>query len=149
MAFFSKQNLLDILLKTSSNNLVFRYKGNPPFHSSTHHIFIIMARMVNSGDLILVNGTSKVDERLSRLETMGIDVDRTTVRISSKKYNFFPKETLIDCNSVNVLSPNEIKIDNFEYVRDGKMLEEDFAKIKQAVIASSLVEPYIKNNLKD
>lgn len=148
MISFSKKNLLHILQHSNETNLVFRYKGNPPFRSSKYHVFIIIARIANDGSLVLVNGTSKIEERKKATRLMGIEVDKTLVCIPSKKYNFFPKETVVDCNSVNVLNYEEIKIDDFEYIQNGHLGEDDFEKIKQAIIASPLVAPYIKNNLK-
>lgn len=99
--------------------------------------------------MVLVNGTSKIEERKTATRLMGIDADETLVYIPSKKYNFFSKETVVDCNSVNVLNQEEIKIDNFEYIHNGHLSEDDFEKIKQAIIASPLVAPYIKNSLKN
>ena len=136
MALFSKENLLHLLQHSNETNLVFRYKGDPPFRSSTYHVFIIIARIANDGRLFLVNGTSKIENRKTATRLMGIDADETLVYIPSKKYNFFSRETVIDCNSVNVLNQEEIKIDDFE-------------KIKHAIIASPLVAPYIKNSLKN
>lgn len=149
MALFSKENLLHLLQHSNETNLVFRYKGDPPFRSSTYHVFIIIARIANDGSLVLVNGTSKIEERKKATRLMGIDVDKTLVYIPSKKYNFFSKETVVDCNSVNVLNHKEIKIDDFEYIQNGHLNEDDFEKIKQAIIASPLVAPYIKNSLKN
>ena len=149
MISFSKENLLHMLLYGKETNLVFRYRGNPPFHSSKYHVFIIVTKIANDGGLVLVNGTSKVEERKTATRLMGIDVDKTLVCIPSKKYSFFPKETVIDCNSVNVLNPEEIKINDFEYIRDGYLSENDFEKIKQAITASPLVAPYIKNIFKN
>lgn len=149
MALFSKENLLHLLQHSNETNLVFRYKGDPPFRSLTYHVFIIIARIANDGSLVLVNGTSKIEERKTATRLMGIDADETLVYIPSKKYNFFSKETVVDCNSVNVLNQEEIKIDNFEYIHNGHLSEDDFEKIKQAIIASPLVAPYIKNSLKN
>ena len=149
MISFSKKNLLHTLLYGKETNLVFRYRGNPPFYSSTYHVFIIIARIANNGSLVLVNGTSKIEERKTAIRLMGIDVDKTLVYIPQKKYNFFSRETVIDCNSVKILNLEEIKINDFEYIRGGHLSEGDFEKIKQAVIASPLVVPHIKNNLKN
>lgn len=149
MISFSKKDLLHILQHSNETNLVFRYKGNPPFRSSTYHVFIIIARIANDGRLFLVNGTSKIEERKKATRLMGIDDNKTLVCIPSKKYNFFSKETVVDCNSVNVLNHKEIKIDDFEYIQNGHLSEDDFEKIKQAIIASPLVAPYIKNSLKN
>ena len=149
MALFSKENLLHLLQHSNETNLVFRYKGDPPFRSSTYHVFIIIARIANDGSLVLVNGTSKIEERKTATRLMDIDADETLVYIPSKKYNFFSRETVIDCNSVNVLNQEEIKIDDFEYIHNGHLSEDDFEKIKHAIIASPLVAPYVKNSLKN
>lgn len=149
MISFSKESLLHMLLCGKETNLVFRYKGDPPFHSPKYHVFIIVTKIANDGSLVLVNGTSKIEKRKTATRLMGIDADETLVYIPSKKYSFFSKETIIDCNSVNVLKPEEIKIDDFEYIQNGHLSEDDFEKIKQAIIASPLVAPYIKNNLKN
>lgn len=149
MALFSKENLLHILQHSNETNLVFRYKGNPPFSSLTYHVFIIIARIANDGSLVLVDGTSRVEERKKATRLMGVNIDETLVYIPSKKYNFFSRETVIDCNSVNVLNQEEIKIDDFEYIQNGHLSEDDFEKIKHAIIASPLVAPYIKNSLKN
>lgn len=141
MALFSKENLLHLLQHSNETNLVFRYKGDPPFRSSTYHVFIIIARIANDGRLFLVNGTSKIENRKTATRLMGIDADETLVYIPLKKYNFFSRETVIDCNSVNVLNQEEIKIDDFEYIHNGHLNEDDFEKIKHAIIASPLVAP--------
>lgn len=147
MISFSKQNLLDSVLNSKENNIVFRYNGNPPFLSNTHHVFVIVSRIVDSDDLILVCGTSQLDTVLNYLKKVGIDNNKTTVRISSQKYKFFPKDTIINCNSVYVINKSDIEINSFEYVKNGSLCDDDFALIKQAIVASPIVEPYIKNAL--
>lgn len=85
MALFSKENLLHLLQHSNETNLVFRYKGDPPFRSSTYHVFIIIARIANDGRLFLVNGTSKIENRKTATRLMGIDADETLVYIPLKK----------------------------------------------------------------
>lgn len=92
MISFSKKDLLHILQHSNETNLVFRYKGDLPFRSSTYHVFIIIARIANDGSLVLVNGTSKIEERKKATRLMGIDADKTLVYIPSKNITSFQRK---------------------------------------------------------
>lgn len=120
---------------------LFRLKGNDPFRSDDYHVFIVLNYNPGTNEaLILVNGTTKIEKRLDNLSKLGVDIMKTTVRIDAGKYSFFPKETMIDCNSVHT---KRITIDDFRLRNilpiDGCLKDDDFEKIVSAVLESKQV----------
>lgn len=144
---FSKEQLLEVFKSTAGKGVVFRYKGDPPFSSDTHHIFIILYKIPETGELLLVNGSSKYDKILKTLNRMGLNPNETLVCINPGEYDFFPLKTAIDCNTVHEFSLDSLKIEDFEYVIGGEIHNSDMDKIIQGIKNSSSIPPRIKELL--
>lgn len=136
-------------IESLKQGTVFRLKGSKPFESDSYHIFIVL-NYDPSADILtyLVNGTSQVEKRKAALYAMSIDVENTTVTFAPNQYCFFPKETLVNCNSVHNLDVNLIDFssDDIMYV-DGELCDKDVQRIVKGVQHSRLVPPYIKQRL--
>jgi hypothetical protein len=120
---------------------LFRLKGNDPFRSDDYHVFIVLNYNPDTNEaLILVNGTTKIEKRLDNLNKLGVDTMKTTVRINAGKYSFFPKETMIDCNSVHTkrITMDDFRLKNILPI-DGCLEDDDFEKIVSAVLESKQV----------
>lgn len=143
---FSKEQLFKIFRNNSDIGVVFRYKGNPPFESNTHHVFIILCKMKDN-NLLLVNGTSRYDKKFNILEKMGQEPSKTLVTINPGEYDFFPLKTAIDCNTVHKISLDNLNIEDFEYILNRKLKSKDLSKIIQGIKNSHTVPLHIKNIL--
>ena len=141
---FSKEQLFNIFKYTAEKSLVFRYKGNPPFDSETHHVFVILYRAPENGELFLVNGSSKYDKISSILSRMGRDPEKTLVEIEGGKYDFFPLKTAIDCNTVHEITLESLSLEDFEYISDGSIEENDMNRIISGIKNSKSVPDRIK-----
>lgn len=120
---------------------LFRLKGNDPFRSDDYHVFIVLNYNPDTNEaLILVNGTTKIEKRLDNLNKLGVDTMKTTVRINAGKYSFFPKETMIDCNSVHTkrITIDDFRLKNILPINDC-LEDDDFEKIVSAVLESRQV----------
>ena len=143
---FSKEQLFKIFRNNSDIGVIFRYKGNPPFESNTHHVFIILCKMKDD-NLLLVNGTSRYDKKFNILEKMGQEPSKTLVTINPGEYDFFPLKTAIDCNTVHKIPLDDLNIKDFEYILNGKIKSKDLSKIIQGIKNSPTVPLHIKNIL--
>lgn len=141
---FSKEQLFEAFKYTAKKSLVFRYKGDPPFDSETHHVFVILYRAPESGELFLVNGSSKYDKKYSILYKMGRNPEDTLVCIEGGKYNFFPLKTAIDCNTVHEINLESLVLEDFEYISDCSIEEDDMDKIIFGIKNSDSVPGRIK-----
>ena len=144
---FSKEQLLEIFKNTAGKGVVFRYKGDPPFSSNTHHVFIILYKIPETGELLLVNGSSKYDKIFKTSNRINLDPHKTLVCINPGEYNFFPLKTAIDCNTVHEFSLDSLKIEDFEYVIGGEINDTDMDKIIQGIKNSPSISPRIKELL--
>lgn len=141
-----KKALFNTLLK---QGFIFRLKGSEPFTSSDYHVFVVLNYDPTTGKLLyLVNGTSQVQKRLTALWSQSIDTNATTVAILAGKYPFFPKDTLIDCNTVSELNVSGVNFtdDTVELVYN-ELDASDIQTILQAAKNSTTVEGYIKKLL--
>ena len=141
-----KRLLFTSLLK---QGFIFRLKGDEPFESSDYHVFVVLNYSPNTGKLLyLVNGTSQVQKRLRNLWANDVDTNATTVAILAGKYSFFPKDTLIDCNSVSELDVSNVNFsdDTVELIYS-ELDTGDVQAIVDAVRCRTLVEQYIKHML--
>lgn len=128
---------------------VFRLKGNIPFDSGCYHVFVVLNYDTNTGDvLFLVNGTSRVEKRWRALEdTQRIDAKSTTVYIKAGSYNFLPKDTLFDCNTVHCVNINTLDLNNIKIISDDTLTQEDIDKLIKATLSSPIVERFVKNEI--
>lgn len=144
---FSDEQLFELFKKYAGKALVFRYKGDPPFHSETYHIFIILHRTIETGELLLVNGSSKFEKRLLTLERMDLNPEKTLVDINPGAYSFFPERTAIDCNTIHSINLKNLKLEDFSYVPNGIMSDDDMSRIVSGVKNSSMVSSRVKDLL--
>lgn len=144
---FSKEQLLEVFKNTAGKGVVFRYRGDPPFSSDTHHVFIILYRIPETDEVLLVNGSSKYDKIFRTLNRMSLDPCKTLICINPGEYSFFPRKTAIDCNTVHEFSLDSLKIDDFEYVIGGEINDTDMDKIIQGIKNSTSISPIIKELL--
>ncbi len=142
-------DLFEIFKRRPLHGQVFRYKGNPPFESAGYHVFIVVVYEECTNTLFMVNGTSSIEKRLDALFKQSIHTDSTTVKINAGKYDFFPRETLFDCNSVSEIRLSALNPDDFKYVHNGKMKPEDLQLIKEAIIKSRLVSERVKEAIRN
>lgn len=144
---FSKEQLFEIFKDNAGKALVFRYKGNPPFESDTHHVFMILYRAPRTGEILMVKGSSRYDKIFQTLERMNRDPSNTLISIEPGAYNFFPLKTAIDCNTVYEMSLDALRIEDFEYVTNGKIRDDDMARIIMGIKNSPSIAPRIKELL--
>lgn len=142
----SDEQLFKLFKLSAGKSSVFRYRGNPPFSSETYHIFIILHKTIETGELLLVNGTSKFEKRLLTLERMGLNPKKTLVDINPGAYSFFPERTAIDCNTVHSINLKDLKLEEFSYVSD-VMNSDDMLRIVAGVKNSPTVPSRIKELL--
>lgn len=129
---------------------LFRLKGEPPFESENFHVFIVLNRNWESGELLIVeNGTTQIESRYHAIERMGLNPDDVAVSIPANKYGFFSKDTMIDCSGVYEVDVNDIHFeasDRFLYI-NGKLDDDDLQKVLDAVRRNPTISDHIKNKI--
>ena len=129
---------------------LFRMKGDEPFLSDEYHIFIVLNYDPHTHEaLILVNGTSQVQKRLRYYHSNPQRrADQAIIIFEAGKYPFFPKKTLIDCNSVTTCCINSTHFVNGDLQPMSERLsDEDLQRIIEGVMNSRTIPPYIKNKI--
>ncbi len=130
---------------------IFRLKGDTPFKSEDYHIFVVLNRLPQPGEaLLLVNGTSKVEKKKAILSKIySADVKHTTVILEANSYSFITKQTIIDCNDVKMVDLNVINFNSNDIkpITSGELSEEDINRIVSAVLNSSAVSKNIKQQI--
>lgn len=148
MRFKDKKKFLFEFFKNNPDSAVaFRYKGEPMFDSQTHHVFIVLFWNKDDGVINLVHGTSKIKKTHKRINSQNINSKKTTVEIPARKYKFFPKNTIFNCNSIDSVMLDDLQMDRWEHIHDGFIKCEDFRLIAQAISESPRVDGYIKDYL--
>lgn len=94
----------------------------------------------------MVNSTSQVEKAIKRRR----HIPNTLVKIDNTEYTIFTRESVVDCNSVIKKTIEEIvfllKSKQLEYKPE--MPIGIVEKLREAIIASPIVENYIKEMLK-
>lgn len=139
-----------VFKRSLKQGTVFRMKGDTPFNSDCYHVFVVLNYDISTGNvLFLVNGTSQMEKRWKALEDIKkIDAKSTTVFIRAKTYNFLSEDTLFDCNSVHCINIDSLNFNNIKTITSDKLSENDVEKLINAVLASPMVERFIKNSIR-
>lgn len=129
---------------------VIRIKGDIPFCSNKYHVFIVLNHeldedKINEAILLTVNGTTQYEKRLQYYRSHGIAADDAPiVLINGGKYNFFSRDTWIDCSDISRFEFS--KIDTGDILAlDGEYIDnKDMDKIIKLVLQSDLIAPIYK-----
>lgn len=94
----------------------------------------------------MVNSTSQVEKAIKRRR----HIPNTLVKIDGTEYAIFTRESVVDCNSVTKKTIEEIVslLKNKQLACKPEMAIEIVEKLREAVIASPVVENCIKEMLK-
>ena len=125
------------------------YFAEESFSSREPHYFIVLNKTpIEDNVILLVCASSKIKKVTRRRVNCPSE---TLVRISPAQYAVFKSETIIDCNNV-FEKPVDHLVDK---LAQGKLRSRDemapilVANLREGVIASPLVEEYIKELLKN
>lgn len=143
---FGTVGTLSVFTSKLEQGMVFRLKGDVPFASNDYHVFIVLNANPDTGEVLyLVNGSTQYQSITARLGAQGIDYNATTVAIFAGTYDFFSKDTIINCNSVHRVNISEINFDgdNVNLIYN-QLNQDDLERIIAAVKESPLVAPYVK-----
>jgi len=139
----------EVAIKATIKSGSVYYFVEESFSSHEPHYFIVLNRTpIKDNVILLVCASSKIEKVTRRRLHCPSE---TLVSISPVQYAVFKYETIIDCNNVF-----EKPIDHLvDKLAQGKLRSEDemapilVANLREGVIASPLIEEYIKELLKD
>lgn len=150
-----ESSYIRLLVATLKRGSILTLKGDIPFQSEKRHHFVILNYNPRTAEyLVAVNNTSQVISRLTHLgRQSGTDVNGTTVVFSQNQYDFFPEQTLFDCNTVHEITAAELatahSLGNLSVPsNDVALSEEDLEAIIQATLNSRSVSPINKKMIK-
>lgn len=137
----------DIQIKSTIQPGSVYYFTETSFYNPEPHYFIVLNKApLKDKFLILVNSTSQVEKAIKRRRHS----PNTLVKIDNTEYAIFTKESVVDCNSVMKKTIEEI----VDLLKSNKLSYKPempigiIEKLREAVIASPIVENYIKEMLK-
>ena len=135
-------------MTTIKQGSVYYFNNEEAFTTDKPHYFIVINyNPQTDANLFLCVATSKIEDRIKRVEKNGWDKD-TLVFIENKDYKHFSQKTLIDCNSLYDRSNTNLLIKHLK----NKTLKvcDDFPneildKIIQGILKSKMIPQYIKD----
>ncbi len=119
------------------------------FASTEPHYFIVLNKTPIIDKLILLVSASSKIENVERIRRNF--PSETLVIISPAQYTVFKYETIIDCNTIFEKPIDHLvdKLTQGELQLKDEMDQRLVGKLREGVIASPLIEEYIKELIKD
>lgn len=150
----SEGQYITLLLRSVKRGSIITLKGDTPYESDHDHHFVILNYDPQAGEyLVTVSHTSQVATSLTHLSKRpNTDVNATTVVFAPGEYNFFPKQTLFDCNQVFEITPAELArayaAGNLSIPHQSIVLrDEDLDKLANAALKSRSVPKINKKKI--
>ena len=137
----------DIQIKSTIQPGSVYYFTEESFTNPEPHYFIVVNKApLEDKFLILVNSTSQIERAIKRTR----HTPNTLVKIDNTEYTIFTRVSVVDCNSVTKKTIDEIVslLKSKQLACKPEMSIGIVKKLRDAVIASPIVENHIKEMLK-
>lgn len=129
--------VIDMLIKEGA---VFYFPEDTFATDDPHYFCVLNCDPVTEETLLLVNATSKVDERIKARSNQGLPAD-TLVKVGVGDCSFLTCDSVFDCNSPIIKTRQELKdkFDNGEVKLCDPMPKDILEKLRDGVVMSKLV----------
>ena len=117
--------------------------------SKNPHFFVILNEdPLSTTELVVVNATSNIDGRKRFVAKRNLPTE-TLVVVDENDCGFLSHESVFDCNTPSVFSPDELleRCENGVFVYKDEVSEEILTFLIEGVKASPMVPGRIKNSL--